>query len=156
MAMTAGDRLFCDTNVLLSAVDARRALHGHALQVLNVLPNQGVELCVSGQIIREFLAVCTRPVDVNGLGLSIRLAVRNAEAIVERSTILEETRRVTERLLRIAQTAKCTGKQLHDANLVATMQEHGLTRLVSDNLSDFRRFGGVELVDLAHLPASGI
>ncbi len=154
MTMAAGERLFCDTNVLLSAVDRKRSLNPQALHVLNVLPNQGIELCVSGQIVREFLAVCTRPIDMNGLGLSTQLAVRNAEAIVERSTMLEENRGVAERLLRIAQAAKCLGKQLHDANVVATMQEHGLTRLVTDNLSDFRRFGELELVDLARVPVS--
>ena len=50
-AMTAGERLFCDTNVLVSAVDRRRKLHAQALHVLNALPNRGVTLCVSGQIV---------------------------------------------------------------------------------------------------------
>ena len=150
--MTVGEQLFCDTNVLLSAVDRRRPLHAQALYVLNVLPNRGVVLYVSGQIVREFLVVCTRPVDVNGLGLSQRAAVSNLEAVIERSTILDENRNVAARLLEIARTETCTGKQLHDANIVATMQEHGLTRLVTGNLSDFRRFGGLDLVDLAELP----
>ena len=153
--MTAGERLFCDTNVLLSAVDRKRRLHAQALHVLNVLPNRGVALHVSGQIVREFLAVCTRPMDSNGLGLSRRDAVRNAEAIVERSTILDENRHVALRLLDVARTTACSGRQLHDANVVATMQEHGLTRLVTGNLGDFRQFGGLDLVDLAELPADG-
>ena len=147
--MTAGDRLFCDTNVLLSAVDRKRALNPHALHVLNVLPNRGVELCLSGQVVREFLAVCTRPVEVNGLGLATQLAVRNVKAILERSTLLEETRGVSERLLRIADRTRCTGTRLHDANIVATLQEHGLSRLVTDNLSDFDGFDELELLDLA-------
>ncbi len=151
--MTAGERLFCDTNVLLSAVDRKRKLHAQALHVLNMLPNRGVALYISGQIVREFLVVCTRSVDANGLGLSRPEAVRNAEAIVGRSTVLEENRNVAVRLLEITRTTACTGKQLHDANVVATMQEHGLTRLVTADLSDFRRFGGIDLVDLAQLPA---
>ncbi len=149
--MTAGERLFCDTNVLVSAVDRRRKLHAQALLVLNALPNRGVALCVSGQIVREFLVVCTRPADANGLGLSPREAVRNAEAIIERSTVLEENRHVPVRLLAIARTAACGGKQLHDANIVATMQEHGLTRLVTGNPGDFRRFREIDLVDLAEM-----
>ena len=151
MVMTAGERLFCDTNVLLSAVDRKRTLHRQALHVLNALPTQGTELCLSGQIVREFLVVCTRPVDVNGLGLSPRLAIRNVEAIIERSTILDENRGVATRLRHLARTARCTGKQLHDANIVATMQEHGLSRLVTGNLTDFRRFDSLDLVDLAHV-----
>ena len=149
--MKAGERLFCDTNVFLSAVDRKRRLHAQALHVLNALPNRGVALYVSGQIVREFLVVCTRPVDSNGLGLSQREAVRNAEAIIQRSTILEENRNVPVRLLDIVSTATCAGKQLHDANVVATMQEHGLTRLVTGNPGDFRRFRGIDLLDLAAL-----
>ena len=149
--MTAGERLFCDTNVFLSAVDRGRRLHPQALHVLNALPNRGVALCVSGQIVREFLVVCTRPVDVNGLGLSQQEALRNAEAIIERSTVLDENRKVPVRLLDIVRTATCAGRQLHDANVVATMQEHGLTRLVTGNPGDFRRFRGIDLLDLAAL-----
>ena len=150
--MKAGDRLFCDTNVLLSAVDRRRRLHAQAIHVLNVLPNRGVALYVSGQVVREFLAVCTRPAAANGLGLPPGEAVRNAEAMAERSTVLDENRNVAVRLLDIARTVACSGRQLHDANVVATMQEHGLTRLVTGNLRDFRRFRGLDLIDLAMLP----
>ena len=78
--------------------------------------------------------------------------MRNAEAIAERSTVLDENRDVAVRLLDIARVAACAGRQLHDANIVATMQEHGLTRLVTGNLRDFRRFRGLDLVDLAALP----
>ena len=52
--------LFCDTNVFLSAVDRKRRLHAQALHVLNALPNRGVALCVSGQIVREFLGGSVR------------------------------------------------------------------------------------------------
>jgi predicted nucleic acid-binding protein len=32
------------------------------------------------------------------------------------------------------------GRQVHDANIVATMLAHGETRLLTMNRSDFRRF----------------
>ena len=35
------------------------------------------------------------------------------------------------------------GKQVHDANIVATMIAHGETRLLTFNESDFRRFGSL-------------
>ena len=34
------------------------------------------------------------------------------------------------------------------------MLEHELTRLVTDDVSDVKRFGGLELVDLAPVPVS--
>ncbi len=148
MAMKAGERLFCDTNVLLSAVDQRRPLHRHALHVFNTLPNRGVELCVSGQVLREFLVVSTRPAEANGLGMEPAAAVENVAAFVSRSTLLDETSDVSTRLARIVSTSGCSGKQIHDANIAATLLAHGLTQLVTSDPDDMRRFDGVEVVPL--------
>ena len=146
--MRAGDRVFCDTNVLLSATDRGRALHGRALSVLNELPARGIELCVSGQVLREFLVVSTRPAAANGLGMTLADAVNNVRAVVERTTVLEETRGVAERLRRIIQEVQCMGKEIHDANIAATMLEHGLTVVVTENAKDLRRFADLEVVPL--------
>ena len=149
MAIRAGERLFCDTNVLLSAVDRRRALHARALRVLNELPNQRVELCVSGQVLRECLLVSTRPVEENGLGLPLAAALLNNQAFAERATVLEETREVAHRLPRVAEAAACRGKAIHDANIAATMLENGVTRVVTANAQDLGRFDGVEVIPLS-------
>ena len=151
MATTVAE-VFCDTNVLIDAVDRRRPLHPQALHVLDVLPNRGVGLCVSGQVLRELLVVSTRPRAANGLGLGRRQALDNARAIAGRCRVLDETRAVATRLLALVEAAGCSGKQVHDANIVATMLEHGVTALVTDNPADFRRYAGIELWDLAALP----
>ena len=148
MAIRAGERLFCDTNVLLSAVDRRRALHFAALHVLNDLPNQGIELCLSGQVLRECLVVSTRPVEANGLGLPLAAAVRNNEMFAERATLLEETRGVAKRLPGIAGSAGCRGKGIHDANIAATMLEHGVTQVITANAQGLVRFE-VEVIPLS-------
>ena len=151
MATRAGERLFCDTNVLLSAVDRRRPLHSRAFRVLNEVPNQGVELCVSGQVLRECLVVSTRPVEANGLGLTLAAAVGNNRAFAERVTVLEETRGVASRLPQVAEAAGCSGKAIHDANIAATMLEHGVTRVVTANPQDLMRFDGVEVIPLSEV-----
>ena len=51
-------------------------------------------------------------------------------------------------------TYSCADPWLHDAHVVSTMLEHELTRLVTDDVSDVKRFGGLELVDLAPVPVS--
>ena len=49
----------------------------------------------------------------------------------------------------------CSGKQIHDANLVATALASGIARLVTANVEDFRCFTPeMEIVDLGALTAS--
>jgi predicted nucleic acid-binding protein len=43
-----------------------------------------------------------------------------------------------------------SGRQVHDANVVATMLEHGVRRLLTFNAADFRRFA--RIIDIEPLP----
>ena len=136
------DRVMIDTNVLLAATDKGRTEHDDALTILNEWPAGATTLCTSGQILREYLAVATRPAARNGLGLKSSDALGNVRAIRERTTILAEDAKVVERLLSLLADVECGGKQIHDANVVATMLVNGIGTIVTMNLDDFSRFGG--------------
>jgi len=129
-----------DTNVLLEATTPARALHRAARRVLDDWPNRGVRLCVSGQILREYLVVATRKQEVNGLGLAVGDALANVAAFVGRCRFLAEDQQVAERLRKLLRDVACSGKQVHDANVVATCLAHGVGGVVTANLGDFERF----------------
>ncbi|HSU04716.1 MAG TPA: hypothetical protein VLI93_04020, partial [Acetobacteraceae bacterium] len=57
---------------------------------------------------------------------------------------------VPDRLLFLLDRYPGAGKQVHDTNIVPTMVEHGLRRLLTFNTADFRRFSGV--IELEPLP----
>jgi predicted nucleic acid-binding protein len=143
------DRVMVDTNVLLAATDESRTEHHDALTILNDWPAGATTLCVSGQILREYLAVATRPADSNGLGLKLPDALGNVGAIRERTTLLAEGAKVTERLLGLLADVECGGRQIHDANVIATMLVHSVGTVVTMNIDDFARFG--QYVDLVRL-----
>ena len=145
--MTDAERVFLDTCVLLTATDPDRPGHAAALRALNTWPARGVTLFVSGQVLREYLSVATRSPKGNGLGLSPAEAVGNVRALLTRLHLLEESERCRERLLALIGEHGVSGKQVHDANIVATMLGHGVTRLITFNEEDFRRFA-VELMTL--------
>lgn len=134
------DRVMLDTNVLLAATDEGRAEHRDALAILNEWAAEGTTLCTSGQILREYLAVATRPVENNGLGLKPADAVSNVRAIRERTTFLAEDARVADRLQGLLADVECGGKQVHDANVIATMLAHGVGTVITMNVQDFVRF----------------
>ena len=144
--------VLADTNVLLSATAPLRPLHQAALRVLNDWPNQGVILATSSQILREYLAVATRPVEVNGLGLGVDDALANIAAFRGRMRLFVESEAVWDRLRALIAAYGCRGKQIHDANIVATALISGVAILVTANAGDFIRFASeIEVVDLAAL-----
>ena len=140
MITTDDNAILVDTNVLLTATTITRPLHEEALVVLNDWPNLGVMLCTNGQVLREYLVVATRPEKVNGLGLSLADAIHNIITINQRMHFLSEDHSVSEHLRKLIVTQGCSGKQIHDANLVATAITHRVTKLVTANIGDFDRF----------------
>jgi len=141
MATSVADRAVLDTNILLAATDESREDHEDAIAAINVWPASGVVLYTSGQILREYLAVATRPVDHNGLGMTQPDAIANVRALRARLNLLSEDVKVSGRLLELLDTIECSGKQVHDANVVATMLVHGIDTVVTLNVDDFARFG---------------
>jgi predicted nucleic acid-binding protein len=122
------------------------------LTVLNDWPNRGVALATSVQILREYLVVATRPIEVNGLGLGSAEALANVAAFRGRTRLLGDGEPVWDRLQALVGTHGCKGKQIHDANIVASALSSGVTRLVTTNVVDFRRFAAeLEVLDLAEL-----
>lgn len=152
--MTDDKTVFVDTNVLISATAPLRPLHRASLTVLNEWPNQGVILATSSQVLREYLAVVTRPIDTNGLGLSGDDALANVAGFRGRMRLLVESEPVWDRLRALIATHDCKGKQVHDANVVATALVFGVAQLVTANIADFKRFESeIEVIDLATLAA---
>lgn len=140
MATRVADRALLDTNVLLSASDTSRTAHSRARAALDKWPAEGTTLYASGQILREYLAIATRPAAQNGLGLAQADAVANVRALSERIHLLTEDGKVQARLLTLLDATACAGKQVHDANVVATVLVHGVDAIVTCNTEDFARF----------------
>ncbi len=121
----------------------------NGLRVLNDWPNQGVRLCTTGQILREYLVVATRPVEQNGLSLSAAVASENVAKLRGRMLFCDETRAVFTRLQELMAEVGFTGKQVHDANVVATALTHGVSSVVTANTAHFERF--TPLVEILNL-----
>lgn len=141
--LTAGDRVFCDTNVLLAATDRSRAEHADCQRALTGCGEHGVDCYTAPQILREYLVVATRPADVNGLGLSMADARANLRAWRRRAYLLDEDAAVCKRLDELLAAVDCRGKRVHDANVLAVMRCHGIEHLITANGSEFAAFHSV-------------
>jgi predicted nucleic acid-binding protein len=142
--MTIGDvkRIFLDTNILVYANAERAPLHQVALQSIQALSAEGSELWISRQILREYLAILSRPqtfshpLPANELTADVRY-------FQDRFRIAEDDATVTAHLLALVQRFPTGGKQVHDANIVATMLAYGIPSLLTNNTDDFVRFSGM-------------
>ena len=152
MATTSAKRVLLDTNVLLAATLPGRPHFATANKILETGTGAGTDLFTSGQILREYLAAATRPATTNGLGLEPAQALENVEAFCDRLAILDEDGRVAIRLQELVAKLGVRGKQVHDANLVATATIHGVEAILTANVADFQRFADqVEILDLGSL-----
>jgi predicted nucleic acid-binding protein len=139
MATKAADRVFVDTNVLVYSEIPSAPLHAVAVQRLALLRNAGDELWISRQVLREYAAARTRP---QAFSKPVPAAVVAADLVAFQTTfrIAEDGPRVTMYFINLLTTVPMGGKQVHDANIVATMLEHNIPRLLTHNTADFARF----------------
>ena len=133
--------MFVDTNVLVHALAPTAPGHGMARAALEAHAESD-RLCISRQVLREFLAVITRP----QLWMQARTPSEAADAAIVLANefeILEDGTAVWDQLIDLSRDFAFGGRQVHDANIVATMLAHGERRLLTFNATDFRRFAAV-------------
>ena len=131
--------VFVDTNVLIYATRSSSSFHARAVAALANAAGSEPRVAISRQVMREYLAVVTRP-----SGGSEPLTMVEALADIERFAaifdLLEDGFEVGARLEELCRTVAVAGRQVHDANIVATMLAHNENCLLSANRSDFQRF----------------
>lgn len=138
MAMMAA-KVFIDTNILLRALLTEMDLHVEADASLKKMWREGTELWISGQVIREFIVQATHPRTLKE-PLPIDKVIEHINMIAPLFIIADETSAVRNKLLELLRTHPTTGKQVHDANIVATMLVSGVDKLLTLNIDDMKRF----------------
>ena len=134
-----------DTNILVSARIARAPHHDIAREQL-IRARASGEIRVSRQILREYLAVLTRPQPWQ-IRITLADALDDIQRFNDRLVVLEDGPAVTQELIALCREIPAGGRQIHDANIVATMLAYGERQLLTFNISDFRRYAGhIELV----------
>jgi len=129
-----------DTNILVRAVERRHPLMRTARRALLALVRNGEELCVTPQNIAEFWNVCTRPVNLNGLGNSITATDKLASRIETFFTVLPDSMEAFRIWRRLIVEHEVRGAKVHDARLAAIMQAHDIRKILTFNTGDFKRF----------------
>jgi predicted nucleic acid-binding protein len=105
---------------------------------------RGDRFCYTSQILGEFWNVSTRPGAARGgFGLSVVETDRRLRLIERRYLLLEDTPGVHVEWRRLLVAYAVMGVQVHDARIVAAMNVHGVSHLLTFNVADFGRFSGI-------------
>jgi len=138
-AAAAPEPVFVDTNVLVYAAIPAFPLHVVARARLTELDVQGVPLGISRQTVREYLSALSRPSTYTP-PIPMTSLLADVSALLARFQVVEDGPAVTSALLTLLATVSCGGKQVYDANIVATMTTRSIRRILTHNVSDFVRF----------------
>jgi predicted nucleic acid-binding protein len=142
-----------DTSILGRLANTADAFHAVAARAVVELNRRGEVLHVTPQNLVEFRNVATRPIAMNGLGLSAVDAEAKAAAFEAAFPLLAETPDIYPVWKALVGALGVIGKQVHDARLVAVCHVYGVTHLLTFNVLHFARlatFGsGIVVVDPA-------
>ncbi|MBD1939535.1 type II toxin-antitoxin system VapC family toxin [Microcoleus sp. FACHB-68] len=139
---------FLDTNILVYANVEESPFHEVALQAIQRLYDAGSELWISRQVLREYLATLTRPQQFTNVH-PIEVLIEDVRLFQTQFRVAEDNAEVTEQLLRLMEEIPVGGRQVHDANIVATMLVYGIGQLLTHHVADFNRFS--ELISVVPL-----
>jgi uncharacterized protein len=138
-----------DTNILVYAHRAEMAQHGAAREQVAALAEGDAPFGVPVLVATEFLRVVTHP-RVFAPPSSMDLARAALDAVLGSpvARLLLPGPRHRSLLAAAIEEGRATGNLVLDAAIVATCREHGVSRILTNDL-DFRRFPSVEVVPLA-------
>lgn len=127
-----------DTSILGRLANTKDSSYRVAVRAVLELNLRGETLHLTPQNLIEFRNFATRPVALNGLGLSPSMAETKAALFESTYPLLPETPAIFPTWKALVQTVAATGKQVHDVRLVAVCHVHGVTHLLTCNTAHFR------------------
>jgi predicted nucleic acid-binding protein len=87
------------------------------------------------------------PLANNGLALSITDTAAHVKTFRQTFTLLPDTPDIFSEWERLVEAHEVSGRQAHDARLVAAMHVHDVRRLLTFNTDDFKRFFEITAVN---------
>ena len=143
--------ILVDTNILARSAQPGHSQHQIAIEAVEALRLRDETLCLVPQVLYEYWSVATRPVEQNGLGMTADEAAADLVATVQRFHVFRDERAIFDVWQRLVLQYRVLGKNSHDARLVAAMERHGISGILTFNASDFSRYPGIQILDPAQV-----
>lgn len=135
--------ILLDSNILLRLARRDDPQFKLAADALHELRGAQQLPIITPQVEREFWAVATRPRQNNGLGMTPEEAAQQLTTFKTSFAFKADTLQVHERWRELVLTFRVSGKETHDAGMVAAMRAHGITEILTFDEADFTRYGAM-------------
>lgn len=140
------DKIFFDTNILVYLSNQESSFHLRVLEKVKELIDK-YEIWISRQVLREYAVVMT-----NSSLLQKPLTSEEVEKDMEKWAnifrVADEIEETTINLRELIVLYDIKGKNIHDANIIATMKTYNIESLFTLNLKDFKRFKEIKLTQI--------
>lgn len=140
------DKVFLDTNILIYLVNEDSPFHDNVSNKFKEIASKG-EIWISRQVLREYAVAMTRSGTVEK-PLSPENVASDIEKWKNTFHVADETEETTRILVELIKSYKITGKNIHDANIFATMMANSIHALFTLNTDDFQKFKDLTLITI--------
>jgi predicted nucleic acid-binding protein len=117
-----------------------------AVSAIQKLQERGNTLHIVAQNLIEFWNVYTRPTERNGFGRTVAEAKAECDRLRQVFPLLLDTPDIYPTWEALVVRYGVIGVNVHDARLVAAMQVHRLTHILTFNRSDFQRYAEITAI----------
>src|SRR5436305_12026983 len=118
-----------DTNILARMAEPGTAAYTVAHDAANALGRRGDSPCLVPQVLYELWVVATRPTTVNGLGFTPNQVAAELARLQTLFPLLPDNPAVFPEWQRLVVAHQVSGKNAHDARLVAAMTVPRVTHI---------------------------
>jgi predicted nucleic acid-binding protein len=136
-----------DSNILLRLSQKNNPHYPSARNAVIELRRQGDEICIVPQNLIEFWSVATRLAVYNGLGLTAGETTLEIRKFKRLFKFYDDEPGVFAEWENLVVKYQVSGKNVHDARLVAAMIKHKIPRLLTFNVKDFNRYIEITVID---------
>jgi predicted nucleic acid-binding protein len=155
MEMMEGN-ILVDTNILVYSTSGKSPFFVASQNAIKHYLFSNYAIWISRQIVREYLVVKSRLM-LDEKKYDELILLKEMNYLLENYLVADEITTTSATLAKLLQKYKIAGKQIHDANIIATCIDNDIANILTNNPNHFIRYipEGINVISLASFTTSG-
>lgn len=133
------DNILIDTNILIYSTGGQSPFFTASQAAIANYVNSNYAIWLSRQVIREYLVVKSRLM-LDEKKYDELVLFKEMKYLSDNYFIADEINSTTHILGKLVEKYKIAGKQIHDANIIATCIDNNIFNILTNNPNHFKRY----------------